>query len=152
MELLIFIIITACWLFFGKYIEKKHYASIIEREEKYKWVVVLSDKDLRGIKNVQGEWILLNEGTVVSIDAFKKLMAGFVNLFGGRMKSYESLVDRARRESVLKLKEKAVNAGYNCIANLRIETSSITKNAKKTVGSVEAMAYGSALKLVSPWK
>jgi uncharacterized protein YbjQ (UPF0145 family) len=71
--------------------------------------------------------LLLSEGTVVSIDYFKKLMAWFVNIFGGRMKSYESLVDRARREAVLRVKEKAAADGYNCLANLRIETSSITK-------------------------
>lgn len=152
MELILFIIITACGLFFGKHIEKKHYASIKEREEKYKNVVVLSDKDLQNIKNVEGDGVLMEEGTVVSIDAFKKLMAAFVNLFGGRMKAYESLVDRARREAILKLKESAVSAGYNCIANLRIETSSISKNAKQNVGAVEAMAYGSALKLISTWK
>lgn len=86
-------------------------------------------------------------GTVVAIDAFKKLMAGFVNIFGGKMKAYESLVDRARREVILKVKEKAERAGYNAIVNLRIETSSISKNAKKTVGSVEALAYATAIRL-----
>lgn len=152
MELIIFLVITALWLFFGKHIEKKHYASIVEREETYKNIVVLSDKDLQGIKNVEGDGVMMSEGTVVSIDAFKKLMAAFVNLFGGRMKAYESLVDRARREAVLKLKQSAHEAGNNCIANLRIETSSISKNAKQTVGSVEAMAYGTAIKLLPAWK
>lgn len=65
------------------------------------------------------------------------------------MKAYESLVDRARREAVLKVKQKAEESGYNCIVNLRIETSSISKNAKQTVGSVEAMAYATAIRLSS---
>jgi len=63
------------------------------------------------------------------------------------MKAYESLVDRARREAILKVKQKAEEAGYNCIVNLRIETSSISKNAKKSVGSVEALAYATAIRV-----
>jgi uncharacterized protein YbjQ (UPF0145 family) len=43
------------------------------------------------------------------------------------MKAYESLVDRARREAVLKVKQRAYDGGYNVIANLRLETSSISK-------------------------
>ncbi len=152
MEFLIFIIITLLGLFFGRRVEKKHYASIREREEKYRKLVVISDKDLKRAKNVDSQGVLLVEGTVVSIDAFKKMMASFVNLFGGRMKAYESLVDRARREAILKVKEKAANAGYNVIGNLRLETSSISKTTKWTVGSVEAMAYATAVKIAPSWK
>jgi len=79
-------------------------------------------------------------------------MASFVNIFGGRIKAYESLVDRARREAVLKVKQKAYENNYNAIVNLRIETSSITKNAKKRVGAVEALAYASAIKVLPTWK
>jgi len=151
-DFIIFIIIIFCGLFFGKCIEKKHYTSILEREEKYKKMVVLSDKDLKRAKNSMSEWELLVEGTVVSIDSFKKLMASFVNFFWGRMKSYESLVDRARREAILKVKKRASDLGYNIIANLRIETSSIGKNAKKTVWSVEAIAYATGVKVWASWK
>lgn len=152
MEFIIFIIITLFWLFFGKRVEKKHYISIQEREEKYKSIIVMSDKDLKRVKNNQSEWVLLIEGTVISIDAFKKLMAGFVNFFGWRMKAYESLVDRARREAVLKVKQRAYDGWYNVIANLRLETSSISKSTKNTVGAVEAIAYATGLKVSSTWK
>jgi len=152
MDFLIFIIIILLGLYFWKRAEKKHYASITEREEKYKNLVVLSDKDLKRAKNQQSEWILLVEGTVVSIDAFKKLMASFVNLFWGRMKAYESLVDRARREAVLKVKERASRSGCNVIANLRLETSSINKSTKKQVWSIEAIAYATGIKVSASWK
>ncbi|MDA9129235.1 YbjQ family protein [Candidatus Gracilibacteria bacterium] len=147
MDFIIFIVIILLGLFFGKRAEKKHYASILEREEKYKHIPVLSDKDTRDMPGIEGQGILCTSGTVVAIDAFKKLMAGFVNIFGGRMKAYESLVDRARREVVLNVKQKAEQAGYNAIVNLRIETSSISKNAKQNVGSVEALAYATAIRL-----
>jgi len=149
MDFLIFIIVILLGLFFGKHIEKKHYTSIIEREEKYKDIVVLSDKDTRDMKNIgDNDSLLITEGTVVSIDAFKKLMAAFVNIFGWRVKAYESLVDRARREAILKVKEAAYENDYNALVNLRIETSSITKNAKQRVGAVEALAYASGIKII----
>ena len=152
MEFLILIIITLLGLFFWKRAESKHYASIQEREEKYKNIIVISDTDLKRAKNSQSEGVLFVEGTVVAIDAFKKLMASFINLFGWRMKAYESLVDRARREAVLKVKQRAAEAWCNVIANLRIETSSISKNAKQSVWAVEAIAYATGIKVSSTWK
>jgi len=148
MEFIIFIITIICGLFFGKRAEKKHYSSIIEREEKYKSIVILSDKDLKRVKNTSGEWILLSGTTVVSIDAFKKFMSSFVNLFWGKMKSYESLVDRARREAILKVKQQAYEKNLNCIVNLRVETSSITKNAKQNVWAVEALVYATGIQVI----
>ena len=75
MDFLIFIIIIFLGLFFGKRAEKKHYASILEREEKYKHIPVLSDKDAKQVPDTQGEGVLCTAGTVVALDAFKKLMA-----------------------------------------------------------------------------
>ncbi|MFH1292866.1 MAG: heavy metal-binding domain-containing protein, partial [Pseudomonadota bacterium] len=66
------------------------------------------------------------------------------NIFGGTVKSYETLIDRARREALLRMKEMA--GGATVIVNVRIETSTIAKRANnKGVGCLEAMAYGTAL-------
>ncbi len=151
-DIILFLVIILCGLVIGSLLEKKHYTSIIEREKKYKNIIIVSDNDLKGAKNIDWDGVLMSGWTAVSIDAFKKLMAGFVNFFGGRVKSYESLVDRARREAILRLKEKAKSGWYNCLANLRVETSSITKNAKQSVWSVEAFAYATAIKLTQAWK
>jgi len=154
MEFLIFIILIFLGLFFGRRAEKNHYASIEKREREYKNIIILSDTDLKNIKNEAQQWELIHEGTVVAIDAFKKLMASFVNLFWWRMKAYESLVDRARREAVLKVKHKAHSLWHNAVINLRIETSSISKSAKKTVWAVESIAYATWITLLgsSSWK
>ena len=147
MWLIIFLIVLLLGLVFWKLAEKKHYKSIVEREEKYKDIAVISDRDLRAIKSIKAIGQMQTGGTVVAIDSFKKLMAGFVNIFGWKMKSYESLLDRARREATLQVKEKAFNKWCNCLVNLRIETSSITKNAKQKIWSVEAMAYATIAKI-----
>lgn len=148
MEFLIFIIIVLLGLYFWKRAEKKHYVSLLEREEKYKNIIVLSDKDIKNEKNIQSEWVLITEGTVVAMDAFKKFTAGLINIVGGRVKAYESLVDRARKEAVLKVKQAADELWYNAVINLRIETSSISKSTKKTVWAVEAIAYATWIRMM----
>ena len=81
---------------------------------------------------------------VVSIDYFKRILAALRNIFGGNLSSYDPLVDRARREAVLRMKEQCPGASQ--IFNVRIETSSIFKTSKKgSVGSVEVLAYGTAV-------
>jgi uncharacterized protein YbjQ (UPF0145 family) len=75
------------------------------------------------------------------------LLAILRNIFGGRVKAYESLVDRARREAILRMKEQARAGGAQMVVNLRLETATIGRSAnrKKRIGSVEAMAYGTAV-------
>jgi len=66
-----------------------------------------------------------------------------INIFGGRVSSYESLLDRGRREAILRMKESAKGASE--IVNVRIETSSISKNDNRGIGSIEVYAYGTAI-------
>ena len=89
------------------------------------------------------EYRLVTGSVVVAIDYFKKFVASLINLFGGNISSYESLVDRARREAILRMKADAGDAAE--IINLRIETSSISKNAQQSIGAVEVIAYGTAI-------
>ena len=88
---------------------------------------------------------LVQGSAVISVDYFKRILAALRNIFGGTIRSYETLVDRARREAILRLKESAP-AGTMIIINVRIETSTIGKNThEKSVSCVEALAYGTAL-------
>jgi uncharacterized protein YbjQ (UPF0145 family) len=89
---------------------------------------------------------------VVSVDYFKRFVAGLRGLFGGRISSYESLLDRARREAVLRMKASAMHEGYHAIVNVRLETSCLAKSArnnKKTAG-VEVLAFGTGIKMRRP--
>ena len=81
----------------------------------------------------------------MSVDYFKRFLAALRNLFGGRVTSYESLLDRARRESLLRMKEKAAALGASMVFNVKYETASISKGAGNTIGSIEVLAYGTAL-------
>lgn len=130
----------------GSLAEKKHYRSIAERELKYLNLPAVSLKsvDIPNSQILSAQMVFGN--AVISIDYFKRFLAGLRNIFGGTVKSYESLIDRARREAVLRMKEMAGDAGV--IVNVRIETANIGMTAgKKGMGSVEAYAYGTALRV-----
>ena len=130
--------------FFGRYAENKHYKSILARENKFRKLPTSNWKIPLPMQGNIVEARLVTGSVVISIDYFKRLLAGLRNVFGGRVRSYETLVDRARREAILRMKEQCPGASQ--IINVRIETSSISQNASKgTIGSVEALAYGTAL-------
>ena len=61
------------------------------------------------------------------------------------MNSYESLLERGRREALLRMKEEARRLNATEIFNVKMETASISKGAGNSIGSVEVYAYGTAL-------
>jgi uncharacterized protein YbjQ (UPF0145 family) len=145
-DLLLFLTLFAIGYVAGTLTEKRHYRSIHKREKTFLHLPAVTMKTVdypeEKIKSAE----LVYGSAVISIDYFKKILAGLRNIFGGTVKSYESLIDRARREAVLRMKEKAGDA--TVIVNVRIETATIGRKAnKKGVGCLEAVAYGTALRL-----
>jgi len=147
-DVLIFLFLLILGYTAGTMAERSHYRSIIAREkEMLQLPVVTSEEGFLDDNIVDSKLVYGN--VVVSIDYFKRLLAILRNLFGGPVKSYESLVDRARREAVLRLKTAAREIGADIVVNLRMETAAIGNNAngKRQIGSVEVIAYGTALTL-----
>ena len=149
MEIIFLIIVLACGYFFGQRAEKKHFKSIIEREKALLHFPVITMKTPPPINQHQLNAELVAGNAVISIDAFKKFVAALKMLFGGRVIQYESLLDRARREAILRMKEKAALKNAFVVMNTRVETASISKNSKRrnSVGAVEVLAYGTAISL-----
>ncbi len=135
----------------GTYSEKRHYRSIVEREKQYLKLPVVTAEGKFPPEKIQ-DALLVTGSVVVSTDYFKRLLAVLRNIFGGRVSAYESLVDRARREAILRMKEEAAAKGAKMIINMRLETATIGRNAnrKKQVGSIEAIAYGTAVVFNKP--
>ena len=55
------------------------------------------------------------------------------------------MLDRARREALLRMQEQARIAGAEAIINTKFETSRVSGNNNKGIGSIEVLAYGTAL-------
>ena len=126
----------------GATLEKRHYRSIDKREKETAALSVLTGKKYPRDQPV-AEVQFVSGSVVISIDYFKRFLAGLRQIFGGEVRSYVSLVDRGRREAALRMKEKC--PGADLIVNFRIKTSSVSKGKKKKIGSVEVFAYGTAI-------
>jgi len=145
MELLFIIILAVVGLVFGSLNEKKHYRSLIANERRYRHILVFNEK--RPPLAVTGQPFHLVQGAVViSSDYFKTMAAGLRGLFGGNLKSYESLLDRARREALVRLKRQAHERGAHMVVGVLFETSMLNQNqaGKKQVMCCEVLAYGTA--------
>lgn len=146
-QLIIFLVLMSLGYFIGSYREKKHYESIVEREKKLGDVMLFDVKNIPETLSATGGQLVVGH-SVISIDYFKKYVAGLRMLFGGRLKVFESLLDRSRREAVLRMKEEAKRLNSNMVFNIKFETSSVSKGSKNKIGSVEVVVYGSAVNAV----
>ena len=80
---------------------------------------------------------MVSGSAVISLDYFKRVVASLRMLMGGRVRTYESLIDRARREAVLRMKQSCkIDTGI--ILNVRVETSSIGKSANSKIKLVQS--------------
>jgi uncharacterized protein YbjQ (UPF0145 family) len=136
-------------LVFGSWNERKHYRSIVAREAQLKHILVFNEK--RPPLEVTGLPFHLVQGSVVvSSDYFKNIAAGLRSFFGGRLSVYETLLDRARREAVLRMKAEAQARGANIVVNVLFETCNLTQQQPGAIVSCEVLVYGTAWALPRP--
>lgn len=128
----------------GSFRERGHYRSIIAREDQYRDLPIFSARHAPKLEPAPGAE-LVQGNVVISIDYFKRFLAGLRMVFGGRIRAYESLVDRARREALLRMRQAAREMGAAYVFNVRMETASISKGGNNAIGSVEVVAYGTAI-------
>ena len=129
----------------GRWQERRHFRSIRQREEALRHVVALNTRYVpEGVAATGAQ--LVTGGVVVSSDYFKTFVAGFRAFFGGRFRGYETLLERARREALLRLKEDAQAAGATLVIGVRFQSTTI---AGSSTPSVEVLAFGTALRTTS---
>ena len=136
--------------FIGSYLEKRHFRSIRDREDAAQGFPVVSFDTMPDDWNVNGSH-LVSGSVVISLDYFKRVIAGLRGLIGGRIKTYEPLLERARREALLRMIDDARSQGYEAIFNVRLETSRLA-NARRDgqgVAGIEMLAFGTAVKFAS---
>ena len=147
LDLVFFLALIVIGYSSGTIAEKRHYR-LIEVRERASLRMPVVTAEARFPEGKVTRAFLVQGSVVVSIDYFKRLMGILRNIFGGRVRAYESLVDRARREAILRMKEQALAGGGQMVTNLRLETSTISRSAnrKGRIGSVEVIAYGTAVR------
>ena len=128
----------------GRQRERKHLRDLAVREAEFAGML-LSD-----LKTVPPEWgvaegFLVTGSVVIATDYFKAFLGALRNLFGGRIRAYEVLLDRARREALLRMQAEARSRSAAVVWNIRLETA--TLQGRGRAGGVEVIAYGTALRL-----
>lgn len=142
--LITFLVLLSLGYCFGRLAERRHFRSIREREKRFAGTLAFSSRTPpAGLEVAKTE--LVSGNAVVSVDYFKQVMASLRALLGGRVSAYETLVERARREAILRMKEQARRIGAKMILNVKLETASISKGEQQQLGCVEVFAYGTAL-------
>lgn len=130
----------------GSAIERRHFVRLRERESALLGFPVVNFATLPpGWQVVRSD--LTSASIVVSLDYFKRFIAGLRALVGGRVKTYEPLLERARREALLRMVEAARDDGFDAVINVRLQTSrlvSTSGNREQTAG-VEVLAFGTAI-------
>ncbi len=132
--------------FLGSQLESNHYKSVREREAATKDMVVINFPRFPFEVEIERADLVMGS-VVVSHDYFKRFLAQLRIIVGGRIKAYEPLLDRARREAVLRMKEQALARGHHTVVNIRLETSRLANSQRGGNGTagVEMLAYGTAL-------
>ena len=123
----------------GRIIERRHFARLLRREAAPGAILT----NLRELPNGSrpAASTLCMGSVVIGADAFKTFGASLKTLIGGRMRTLETLLQRGRREALLRMRDQADRCGADLILNVRIETCSLQKSM------AEVIAYGTAVKL-----
>lgn len=144
-QVLPFVVLLIFGVCIGTIVERAHFRRLARRERELAHMLATNTrptaKDNAGVSHglVVGE-------VVVASDYFKTFMASIRKVFGGELRSFETLMERARREAVLRMMESARDLGANRVVNVRLATSSIGSVRRRShAAMVEMYAYGTAM-------
>ena len=126
----------------GRFVERRHYRSIKRRENETLSQALITSEVLESDRVVRSAELAVGS-VVVSVDYFKRVLGAFRNIFGGEVRSYASVLDRGKREALLRLKESHPDA--DVFLNCRLQTAALLNQQGRGSGSVEVVAYGTAV-------
>lgn len=144
-NLIVFSVLLIVGLYFGNRAEQEHLRSLKQREKAVQHLGI----SVAGAKEVfpHVEQAQLFTGSVViSSDFFKTFIAGLISLVGGEVSTYEQLLDRARREAMVRMEEAALEWGASQVVNVRLQTAELSGHSNQGVVAVEVIAYGTGLR------
>jgi len=136
-QIVIFAILFSVGFGFGRYNERKHLQYLDEREQRLAYIRVNNSR----FNESTFPGHMISSNVVISHDYFKYAIANVQNMLGGRLTSYESVVERARCEAIVRLKLEAEKMGADQIMGIRLSTTELGMQG----GMVEVFAYGTAI-------
>ena len=147
-QLLVTAFLLALGFVSGKAIEHFHHQDLARRERRHRRLPALTTRRVPADWRVEDAQ-LLTGSVVISLDYWKRFAAGIRQFFGGNVRSFETLFERARREALIRLKEAAAAKGCDAVIGVRLESAELANqraNGKGTAG-VELFAVGTGLRV-----
>ena len=137
--------LLGAWIF-GGILERRHLKNLRLLESGSRGVLAVTIEDLPSDWHVESCELVMGN-VVISQDYFKRFAASIKGIFGGNIRTFEPLLERARREALIRMKGVAHARGYDTVINVRIETATLAgarRDGKGTAG-VEILAFGTAI-------
>ena len=129
----------------GTWTERRHFAALTRRELQFADVGVVNLKTVSDPETVRHA-ALVSGDAVIATDYFKGFAARVRSIVGGEVRSYETLMQRARREATLRLLQRARELGATEVWNVCYETSNIRSASRQNPAvSVEVFVFGTAI-------
>jgi len=135
----------------GRAAEWRHLKRLAAGESRLTHMLVTDIKSFPGGADPALTPVMVTGGAVIATDYFKSFLARLRKIIGGELRSYESLMTRARREAVLRMLEEAHTMGFDAVCNLRLNNADIGgMTGKRGAAMVEAFASGTAYRRPRP--
>lgn len=144
-SLAVFLFLLGLGWFVGRSREQRHLQDLERREAELRDMFVTQIKTFpRCVMGERPPRMIVGEA-VIGADYLKTFLGGLRNIFGGEIRSYESMLNRSRREATLRILEQARREGYNAVCNLRLQTADIGGNASGAGGNTRGMIIATIL-------
>lgn len=144
--ILIFAVLLVVGWVVGRANERRHFRELAALEATLRDIAVSNVHRTADLGAFRGG-VLVVGSVVIAEDYFKRAAAALKSLVGGNLRSYESLLERGRREAIVRMKEEARRHGATHVVNVRLETASLSEDwsGQRPMFSAELIAYGTAL-------
>lgn len=145
------VLLLVGWLA-GRAAERVHFRRLDQGEAEFADVVVTDLRRFTPAADASVGAAMVTAEVVIATDYLKSFLAGLRNIFGGEVRSYESLLRRARREAILRLREQARRMGCDAVCNIRMESADVggSSNSRKGAAMVAVLAWGTAYRTAGP--
>jgi uncharacterized protein YbjQ (UPF0145 family) len=118
------LVLLAAGLVIGRYRERSHLRRLDAAEAALASIVLTDLSTVPPGTDVVAAHLFMGESVIAS-DYWKTFAAGVRNLFGGEVRSLNTLIGRARRQAGLRMVQQAAQLGASIVVNVRFETSII---------------------------
>jgi len=128
----------------GRLAERRHFRRLERRERALAHLLITDIRTFTPAAAPERHATLVTAEVIIATDYFKSFLAGLRKILGGELRTYQTLISRARREALVRLQVQAREKGYTALCNLRLNTADIGGTTGRNRGAVMVGVLASA--------